>query len=83
MFDQFINGDVAGLASGGEDIDEEVHYALISQRDENMTEQIIEFLEQDGENTYFVVVGAAHYCYEGGIVDRLDEMGYDITPFYE
>ncbi|OON92263.1 MAG: hypothetical protein ATN34_04825 [Epulopiscium sp. Nele67-Bin002] len=78
----FIAGDSQAMKV--DDIDDgEFKDVLLTNRDEDMTIKISDFLEQDGENTYFVVVGAFHYCLDGGIVDRLEDMGYEVTPFYE
>lgn len=51
---------------------------LLGDRDHGMAEKIDKLLKEDGENTYFVVVGAAHYVTKGAVVDILTNMGYKV-----
>lgn len=56
--------------------------AFIDERDENMTEKIIEFLEGDEGKTYFVVVGALHLAGNNSIVDLLSSAGYNVEAVF-
>jgi hypothetical protein len=52
---------------------------LIRGRDLLMAEKIDGFLQGEYNGNYFVIVGAAHMLGEGGIVDLLERMGYEVT----
>ena len=69
----------AELMSG----DDELTQMLFGIRDKGMAEKITKMLEQEGENTYFVVVGAGHFTVEGTILDQLKEKGYEVKTFYQ
>lgn len=62
---------------------DELSEMLFGVRDKDMAEKIAKMLEQEGENTYFVVVGAGHFTVEGTVLDQLKEKGYDIKPLYK
>lgn len=47
-------------------------------RDKNMTKNIVELLESDEENTYFLIVGTMHLVGENSIVYNLEELGYEL-----
>lgn len=64
----FMESEGAGML-GGE---------LMGQRDKNMAKKIAGLLEGEGEKTYFIVVGAAHFVVDGTILDNLIDMGYEI-----
>lgn len=51
---------------------------LMTQRDKGMAEYIDKLLKSDGSNTYFVVVGSAHYVSEYSVLDILEEKGYTL-----
>ena len=51
---------------------------LLGQRDKNMAKKISDLLLAEGEKTYFVVVGAAHFVVDGTILDNLKDMGYKV-----
>lgn len=51
---------------------------LFGERDKNMAKKLAELLEQEGEHTHFVVVGAGHFVMKGMIVDLLKERGYNV-----
>lgn len=81
----FRDGDIDGIrenfiqVSGGNEYTEAL---LTNERDENMADKISELLEANGENTHFVVVGAAHFLLDGSILDLLEEKGYKVEFFY-
>lgn len=51
---------------------------LLGERDKNMARKIGNLLEGEEEETYFIVVGAAHFVVDGTIIDNLREMGYRV-----
>lgn len=51
---------------------------LLGERDKNMAKKLSDLLEKEGEATYFVVVGAAHYATKGMVIDLLKQQGYDV-----
>ena len=51
---------------------------LFTQRDNKMADYIDNLLKTEGSNTYFVVVGSAHYISEYSVIDRLKEKGYKV-----
>jgi len=55
----------------------EYNYKMLTERNKQMTEKIIEFLTE-GEGDYFVVVGAAHMVGNDGIVKLLTKAGYKV-----
>lgn len=64
-----------GSAAGSED---ELTAKLFDQRDPNMAAWADGFLSQEGSHTGILVVGAGHMVGEGGIVRRLQELGYTV-----
>ncbi|NBG87897.1 TraB/GumN family protein [Isachenkonia alkalipeptolytica] len=56
--------------------------AMLDERDLNMTEKIQELLENDEEETYFIVVGSLHLVGENSIVYNLEELGYHLELGY-
>lgn len=50
---------------------------VIDERNFQMIEKIEQYLQDD--ETYFVVVGAAHLVGENGIINLLDNKGYQVT----
>ncbi|MCP4647045.1 MAG: TraB/GumN family protein, partial [bacterium] len=51
-----------------------INEKLLDERNFSMVERIEEFLQDD--ETYFVIVGAAHLVGENGIIRLLEESGY-------
>ncbi|TVX94581.1 TraB/GumN family protein [Paenibacillus agilis] len=75
----WIEGDAEGLAKLLEiGFEDEASKRLIGERDKNMALKLAKLLEKEGENTSFVVVGAAHYVTKGMVVDLLKEKGYTV-----
>lgn len=64
---------------GGSSAEKEFTNALTFERDKNMAKKIDKLLKQDGENTYFVLVGSAHLVPENSVTGILKEMGYDVN----
>lgn len=56
----------------------EMTMMLFGERDKNMTAKIMELLEEEGQNTYFLVVGAGHFTVKDSIIDRLMDAGYNV-----
>ncbi|MHB8132518.1 MAG: TraB/GumN family protein, partial [Mobilitalea sp.] len=52
---------------------------LMTQRDKGMADNIESLLKSEGSNTYFVVVGAAHYIGDKSVISILEKKGYVIT----
>lgn len=78
----WVEGDAEGLEKSltvdDQSADNEMNDRLLGERDKNMAKKLAELLEQEGENTSFVVVGAAHYVVDGMVVDLLKEKGYKV-----
>lgn len=47
-------------------------------RDQNMADYIDKLLKTEGSNTYFVIVGSAHYLSENSVLKRLEKKGYQV-----
>ncbi len=52
--------------------------ALLDDRNVGMTDKIEGFLNGEGNEQYFVIVGAAHYFGEKGILQLLEDRGYTV-----
>ena len=66
------------LSSDGDEASEKFNEALLSERDKNMAKKIDAMLKEDGENTYFILVGAAHLVPENSVTGILKNMGYEV-----
>ncbi len=55
---------------------------LFEKRDKILTDKIETMLKEEGENTYFVVVGSGHCFSSTNILKTLEEKGYVINDFY-
>ena len=83
MFDAWKDRDPNALAEvyGKEAIlnsDDELNSKLFTERDPGMIAAAAEYLETEGENTFFLAVGAGHMVAPGGIVSGLRELGYTV-----
>ena len=83
MFDAWKSRDPDALAEvyGKEAIlnsDDELNSKLFTERDPGMIAAAAEYLETEGENTFFLAVGAGHMVDPGGIVSGLKELGYTV-----
>lgn len=58
--------------------DDELSARLFTDRDPNMIKAAARYLEREGENTFFLAVGAGHMLDPGGIVSGLRELGYTV-----
>ena len=58
--------------------DDELNSKLFTQRDPGMIQAAAAYLETEGENTFFLAVGAGHMVDPGGIVSGLRELGYTV-----
>ena len=82
MIAQWENGNAEGIEKVlFEDLEEEpalapYYEALFYQRNYNMMPKIEEYLAD--EYTYFIVVGAGHLVGEEGLINLLDEAGYEV-----
>jgi uncharacterized protein YbaP (TraB family) len=82
LFDVWVDGDVVGMetvAFGALDDEPELapyYEILYDQRNFNMAKKIEEFLSDD--ETYFIVVGAAHLVGDNGLINLLVNKGYDV-----
>ena len=56
--------------------EKEVAEAIWGTRNKHMSEYIVELLEADTDDNYFVIVGAGHYLNDDGIVAELEALGY-------
>ncbi|WP_159462021.1 TraB/GumN family protein [Salirhabdus sp. Marseille-P4669] len=58
--------------------DEEFMKVMLDDRNVGMTDKIEGFLTEGEGEVYFVIVGAAHYFGEQGIIKLLEERGYTV-----
>ena len=58
--------------------DDELNAKLFTERDPGMIRAAAAYLEQEGENTVLLAVGAGHMVDPGGIVSGLRELGYTV-----
>lgn len=58
--------------------EKEVAQAIWGTRNKNMTDYIVNLLEADTTDNYFVIVGAGHYLNDDGIVAELEAMNYEV-----
>jgi uncharacterized protein YbaP (TraB family) len=83
LFNAWENGDAAAIESlVYEDMDKytefEAYYDILyKERNYSMAEKIEGFLADD--ETYFIVVGAAHLVGEEGLINLLEVRGYEVT----
>lgn len=66
------------LSTEGDEATEKFNETLLSERDKNMAKKIDAMLKEDGENTYFILVGAAHLVPENSVTGILKDMGYEV-----
>lgn len=59
--------------------DPEYVQAMLIDRNIDMVDKIEGYLKSDKKEEYFIVVGAAHYLGEHGIVTLLEEKGYTVV----
>ncbi len=59
--------------------DPEYRQAMLTDRNIGMADKIDQYLQQGGGKHYFIVVGAAHYLGQDGIIQLLENKGYTIT----
>ncbi|OON98430.1 MAG: hypothetical protein ATN35_05075, partial [Epulopiscium sp. Nele67-Bin004] len=79
----YIQGDLETFSELAKVMDDPTAMSVLyGERDQNMAEEIDKLLQQEGENTYFIAVGAGHYVVDDNILDRLEDMGYEILDFY-
>ena len=57
---------------------DELNSRLFTDRDPNMIEYAAKLLEREGENSFFLAVGAGHMVDPGGIVGGLRALGYTV-----
>lgn len=55
---------------------DEIYKKIYYDRNDKMTEKIIEMLDNDGDS--FVILGAAHMIGDKGIVNLLEDKGYEV-----
>lgn len=60
--------------------DDELNARLFTDRDPNMIAYAARLLEREGENVFFLAVGAGHMVDPGGIVSGLRALGYSVEP---
>lgn len=58
--------------------DDELNSRLFTDRDPGMIQAAAALLEREGENTFFMAVGAGHMVDPGGIVSGLRALGYTV-----
>lgn len=83
IFECWEEGDTTGMEQLALEMDDDdpridlLNEKLLDERNFEMAEKINQFLNDDED--YFVVVGAAHLVGENGIINLLEEEGYEIT----
>ena len=80
----YVQGDIVSFTNSVNESDgmNKEEQEIFDYRNIEMTKKITEMLESDGENTFFVIVGAAHFINEGSIIDILENTGYLVDEFY-
>lgn len=83
MMDAWQTGDAAGFERvyGKGDIvssDDELSVRLFTDRDPGMIAVAKRYLEQEGQHTYFMAVGAGHMVDPGGIITGLKDLGFAV-----
>lgn len=87
MLDSIIQAWKAGDAEAFEEVcgkaaivdsPDELNSRLFTDRDPNMIQYAAQLLEREGENTFFMAVGAGHMVDPGGIVGGLRALGYTV-----
>ncbi|MDF2609606.1 MAG: hypothetical protein K0R92_1080 [Lachnospiraceae bacterium] len=76
-FTDITNGDVEDAEIAA--YMEEYYDALLTKRDIGMANYINGLLQSEGNNTYFVIVGALHFTSDYSVLDILEDRGYEIT----
>lgn len=66
------------LSQSGDSAQEKFNEALLDERDKNMAKKIDALLKEEGEHTYFILVGSAHLVPENSVTGILKDMGYKI-----
>ncbi|MFD1884575.1 TraB/GumN family protein [Paenibacillus wenxiniae] len=59
--------------------DPEYRQAMLTDRNIGMADKIDHYLQQGSGKRYFIVVGAAHYLGQDGIIQLLQNKGYTVT----
>lgn len=85
MMDAWKSGDAAAFETAyGKgtvlESDDELSARLFTDRDPNMIAAAARLLETEGENIFFLAVGAGHMVDPGGIVSGLRALGYTVEP---
>ncbi|TCK99729.1 hypothetical protein EDC19_0087 [Natranaerovirga hydrolytica] len=60
---------------------DEYNEALLTIRNYEMVDAIEELLNDEEGNTYFVIIGAAHYVGEDGIIHLLEEKDFEVLHY--
>ncbi|WP_046216378.1 TraB/GumN family protein [Paenibacillus wulumuqiensis] len=60
-------------------VEPEYHKAILVDRNIGMANKIDGYLKSSSNQQYFVVVGAAHYLGDDGIIKLLEKKGYTVT----
>ncbi|AWB43275.1 polysaccharide biosynthesis protein GumN [Paenibacillus sp. CAA11] len=81
MADMWKSGDEKALLELTNSMagDEEYNKAMLIDRNIGMADKIDGFLKSDKKVEYFVVVGAAHYLGEHGVIKLLEDKGYTVV----
>lgn len=67
-----------GLRDEEKELYREYNVAMLDDRNVGMVDNIEGFLKGNKQETYFVIVGAAHYVGDMGIVKLLEDRGYTV-----
>lgn len=83
MLESWIKGDKKVIAESfrqnSNDPSAKFNNALVETRDVKMAEKIDKLLKQDGKNTYFILVGAAHLVPDESVTGILKDKGYEVV----
>jgi uncharacterized protein YbaP (TraB family) len=86
LLDAYLDGDLATLMKLGQtlaaedpEVDARLRPALIDDRNQRMFERLIPMLPQGAR---FIAVGALHLPGPGGLLQRLEAAGVEVTRVY-
>lgn len=85
--EQWYKGDIDGFENnyGIKVAAEQSEYKeiLFGKRDQDMANKLVDLLEKEDGQTYFVVVGAGHLAIKNTVIDQLISQGYAVERFWK
>ncbi|QKS70320.1 TraB/GumN family protein [Paenalkalicoccus suaedae] len=80
--EEYRNEMIDTLEESFDNVDEEYRTAINDERNIDMANSIDEILQEDSGQTYFVIVGAAHFLLDPSIPSELEDKGYEVEELY-